>query len=172
MNNSYFIYPLPQQLPGLSMPCTALQPQGGAQSLGVSGLVWTSELLGAWPGLKLFSSSTATRGAAAWMAFWMLCRFHWVLKRASSRVKKPSRVRRTWEQTAVLFSSKPISCTSLRSCFCVSCMHCTSAMDTGQVWWSAQPLGSADLDSHPLIRPGCLITLTRHLHLLGLCYSV
>lgn len=56
-----------------------------------------------------------TSGAVQW---W------WV--RASFRVKVPSLVRRTPWHTAVLCSSSPISCTTLRKYFWVSFKHCTS----------------------------------------------
>lgn len=51
---------------------------------------------------------------------------HWWCVRASCRVKGPSRVRLTALHTAVLRSSSPISCTTLRKYFWVSFRHCTS----------------------------------------------
>lgn len=124
--NSFY----PPTAPSAAWPFKAELGPSESQCWPGPGSCWVSSC-----GLKLFSSSAATRGAAAWMASWMLCRSHWVLRRASSMVKKPSRVRRTWEQTAVVFSSRPISCTSFRSCFCVSCMHCTSKRNSGGAKW-------------------------------------
>lgn len=50
----------------------------------------------------------------------------WWRVRASCRVKGPSLVRLTPLHTAVLSSSSPISCTTLRKYFWVSFRHCTS----------------------------------------------
>ena len=64
---------------------------------------------------RFFPMACITSEAAQW------CRVS-----ASCRVKEPSLVRRTPLHTAVLRSSSPISCTTLRKYFWVSLIHCTS----------------------------------------------
>lgn len=57
----------------------------------------------------------------------------WHVVRAWLSVKCPSRVRRTAVHTAVLRSSRPTSCTTLRRYRWVSFKHCTSAEITEQI---------------------------------------
>lgn len=72
-----------------------------------------------WP--IVFSNSVFTLSWQSKIALRMLCRFHCVLRRASSNVKTPSRVLRTCVHTADDFSSRPISWTTFRRYCWVSC---------------------------------------------------
>lgn len=63
----------------------------------------------------------------------------WWWIRAFCRVKGPSRVRLTPLHAAVLRSSSPISCTTLRKYFWVSFIHCTSVRTEGRKTSGSRP---------------------------------
>ena len=85
----------------------------------VSASILWRPLLSWWP--SVFSNSVFTLSWQSQIAFCILCRFHWVLRRASSSVKTPSRILRTCVHTADDFSSRPISWTIFRRYCWVSC---------------------------------------------------
>ena len=110
---SYLILPSATAAsPLLSLCCLAVVFSGGCNP---------ESLICLWGDLLLFLEE--------W--YWLMAcltseAVHWWRVRASCRVKGPSRVRLTPLHTAVLRSSSPISCTTLRKYFCVSFRHCTS----------------------------------------------
>lgn len=71
-------------------------------------------------------------GRYCWMACMMSEAVQWWWVRASCSVKGPSLVRLTPLHTAVLDSSSPTSCTTLRKYFWVSFRHCTSVSTWGK----------------------------------------
>lgn len=106
----------------VDVPSAACTQLSAAWAISASA-VWR-RLLSWWP--SVFSNSVFTLSWQSQIAFCILCRFHCVLRRASSSVKTPSRVLRTCVHTADDFSSRPISWTIFRRYCWVSCKQWTS----------------------------------------------
>lgn len=106
----------------VDVPSVAHTQLSAAWAISIS-ILWRW-ILSWWP--SVFSNSVFTLSWQSKIAFCILCRFHWVLGRASSSVKTPSRILRTCVHTADDFSSRPISWMIFRRYCWVSCKQWTS----------------------------------------------